>query len=85
MKYEAICALNLKMAGKFSPDDGIARNYAGDISVLRPLLDRHPNWGIRRIDYGLWQVRIDDSGNFDLGETIEIALCKALLNVKVKP
>ena len=85
MKKRRADDLNRLMAAKFHPaPDDIARDYAHDILVLRPLIEKHGDWAIKRREFHRWEVRWDDSWSVAYGETLEMALCEALLQDKVK-
>jgi hypothetical protein len=65
----------------FCSTDTQERYYTTSLEVLQPLIDHHPNWYMKRMDGHRWEVRNGVKDKTYYGQTLAIAVCKALVDL----
>ena len=76
-----VTRLEADMVKKFGEIDEAWGKYTVQLQFVQPLVERHPDWHMRRMGGHRWEVRNGLKDKTYYGKTLAIALCKALLEI----
>lgn len=79
-KPATIMAIEEAMAAKYGAPK-IPSMYTQELANLQTYVEQHPDWHMKRTGAHRWEVRNGLKDKTYYGQTLAIALCKALLEL----